>query len=70
MAYNHVNTKEEDWSEMAKPVFETGWHFCGEHTTKHLRGTAHGAYLSGEYAAQHIVDETAEADWTYFDCEE
>lgn len=55
---------------MAKPVFETGWHFCGEHTTKHLRGTAHGAYLSGEYAAQHIVDETAEADWTYFDCEE
>lgn len=39
---------------MAKPVFDYGWYFCGEHTTSKYRGTAHGAYLSGVFAAKCI----------------
>lgn len=43
----HANTTVEDWENMAKPVFEPGWYFCGEHTTTNYRGTVYGAYLSG-----------------------
>lgn len=46
-SYMHATTTVEDWENMAKPVFEPGWYFCGEHTTTNYRGTVYGAYLSG-----------------------
>jgi len=40
---------------MAKPIFDTNWYFCGEHTHSKYRGTVHGAYLSGEDTAKSII---------------
>ena len=34
--------------------------FCGEHTTFDYAGTTHGAYLSGIWAAESILEEEAE----------
>lgn len=69
-AYAHVNTMEGDWEEMAKPVFDYGWYFCGEHTTQKYRGTVHGAFISGDKAAQDIINETGQEEWVYFDNDE
>lgn len=64
-AYGSVTTKTQHWENIAKPVFENNWYFCGEHTTSKYRGTVHGAYLSGLEAAQSIIDEVNEDDWKY-----
>jgi len=41
---------------MAKPIFKSGVYFCGEHTYRKYRGSVHGAYLSGIFAARNIID--------------
>jgi hypothetical protein len=48
-------------------MFNEGWYFCGDHTTRRYRGTVHGAIISGEEAGFDIVNQVAEADWEYFD---
>lgn len=55
-SYASTTTLPEHWENMAKPVFDCGWYFCGEHTTGKYRGSVHGAYLSGIFAAQCIND--------------
>lgn len=69
-SYVHVNTKEGDWEEMAKPVFDCGWYFCGEHTTQRYRGSVHGAYISGDKAALDVINQTGADEWVYFDYSE
>lgn len=51
-------------------MFNEGWYFCGDHTTRKYRGTVHGAMISGEEAANCMVKEVKEDDWEYFDAEE
>jgi monoamine oxidase len=51
------------WRDIAEPVFERGWYFCGEHTHSKYRGTVHGAYLSGIDAASALMQNIKEDDW-------
>ena len=69
-AYAATTTREKHWQDMARPVFECGWYFCGEHTTSKYRGTVHGAYLSGVHASKWIKDQVSEQDWLYPDFQE
>lgn len=50
-----VQTKPHHWKNMAKPIFEYRWYFCGEHTHSSHRGTVHGAYESGVDTASIIL---------------
>ena len=50
---------------MAKPIFETNWYFCGEHTNSIHRGTVHGAYESGFNAASDILIGVDFSNWEY-----
>jgi monoamine oxidase len=65
--YSAVNTYPKHWENMAKPVFSSGWYFCGEHTNSKYRGTVHGGYLSGVHTAEYILDEVSEQKWKYAD---
>jgi monoamine oxidase len=49
-----VETNLGHWEDIAKPIKDQNWFFCGEHTYNKYRGTTHGAYLSGEVAAKMI----------------
>lgn len=51
-SYASTKTRPKHWEMMAKPIFETNWYFCGEHTTSRYRGSVHGAYLSGIFASK------------------
>lgn len=64
-AYGSTQTTPEHWENMAKPVFDSNWYFCGEHTTSKYRGTVHGAYLSGIEAARNIIEGVNEEGWVY-----
>lgn len=54
-SYSGAETEPIHWENMAKPIFETNTHFCGEHTHSKYRGTVHGAYLSGIDAVSCIL---------------
>ena len=62
-SYSGVTTLPKHWRDMAEPVFERGWYFCGEHTYSKYRGTVHGAYLSGIDAAGALMKNIKEDDW-------
>ena len=64
-SYSGVKTKPRHWENMAKPIFENSWYFCGEHTHSKYRGTVHGAYLSGIDTAKSIIEEYDNGDWKY-----
>ncbi len=53
-SYASTDTRKIHWDNMAKPISENNWYFCGEHTYQKYRGTVHGAYLSGEAVASQI----------------
>lgn len=53
-SYASTSTRKIHWANMAKPIRENQWYFCGEHTFKKYRATVHGAYLSGEAVANQI----------------
>ena len=57
-SYSGVSTLPQHWENMAKPIFDKKWYFCGEHTHSKYRGTVHGGLLSGQYSAQSILDGT------------
>lgn len=63
--YSSVSTRPIDWENMAKPVFTSKWHFCGQHTLSKYRGTVHGGYLSGIYSANEILSSVSEDNWDY-----
>ena len=49
-----TNSKLTDIEELAKPQNQI--YFAGEHTHPQYFSTVHGAYLSGQRAAQEIID--------------
>jgi monoamine oxidase len=63
--YSGVNAYRIHWQNMAKPVFENGWYFCGEHTNSKYRGTVHGGFLSGKHASEYLRNNANEDNWTY-----
>ena len=65
--FSGVETNREHWENMAKPVFENGWYFCGEHTNSKYRGTVHGGFLSGKHTSEYIQNKANEDNWTYAD---
>ncbi len=52
---------------MARPMFDQGWYFAGEHTSQIYRGSVHGALLTGVHAADYITSEVKEDEWYYMD---
>lgn len=66
-AYASTETKPDHWENIAKPIFDSAWYFCGQHTTSKYRGTVHGAYLSGVATAKWIVNKTDDENWVYPD---
>jgi monoamine oxidase len=48
-----VGTKASDFDTLARP--QGRLYFAGEHTNGMYRGTAHGAYLSGQRAATELM---------------
>lgn len=55
-SYATTNTRNHHWENLAKPIKDYNWYFCGEHTISKYRGTVHGAYISGVNAAQQIIN--------------
>ena len=55
-AYSYVGerSKEYDFNNLLKPVSNKLF-LCGEHTIFKYAGTTHGAYLTGQKAAQSII---------------
>lgn len=55
-SYSYVpkGARSTEYEELARQL-EDKVFFCGEHTSKDYRGTAHGAYLSGIDAAKEIA---------------
>lgn len=66
-SYASTKTRPKHWQNMAKPIFNTNWYFCGEHCTSKYRGTVHGAYLSGLSTASWINKKVADGEWIYPD---
>jgi hypothetical protein len=50
-SYAGIHAQPKDWANMARPIFENKWYFCGEHTHRKYRSTVHGAFMSGKDAA-------------------
>lgn len=53
-SYPGLNTKAGDFSVLAQALDEKLF-FAGEHTNEEYRGTVHGAYLSGQRAANELL---------------
>ena len=55
-SYAGINVSDEDFDTLATPVIgKSTIFFAGEHTSSSYRGTVHGAFLSGQRAAQEAV---------------
>ncbi len=65
--YSGLGATREHWENMARPIFENGWYFCGQHTNSKYRGTVHGGYLSGKHASEYLRNGISEDDWVYAD---
>lgn len=66
-SYPRVGCSYKEYEALARPDFEHGWYFCGEHTTCRYRSTVHGAYLSGQAVAKCIENEIGADKYVYFD---
>lgn len=53
-SFTSVDTRMEHFDLLAEPVGNI--HFAGEHTNRDYYSTVHGAYLSGQRAADEILD--------------
>ncbi len=53
-SYTAVETRNRDFDRLGEVPHEDRVYFAGEHTWSHAPGTVHGAYLSGQRAAQLI----------------
>lgn len=53
--YNKVGTKKQHFEQFRKPIKKTIW-FVGEHTHPHLNSYAHGAYETGLWAGEEVID--------------
>lgn len=53
--FNKVGTRKEHFEQFRKPIHNKLW-FVGEHTHPTLSSYAHGAYETGLWAAQEVVE--------------
>lgn len=56
-SFASVNSVPKDFDRIATPIKEQVY-FAGEHTNHKYRGTVHGAYLSGQKAANLLIQST------------
>lgn len=55
-SYHATGQGNREWYELSKSV-DNVLYFAGEHCSKRYRGTVHGAYLSGERAADELHEQ-------------
>lgn len=66
-SYPRVGCSYKEYEALARPLFDNGWYFCGEHTTCRYRSTVHGAFLSGIAVSNCILKNVGHKNYEYFD---